>query len=142
MDNPSDPTTLHGSQEAPEHLTVINRLRALEFEFDLPAADDAGPDPIRGYAPGSVVEVARGSAASVSLLFSATSDSDTVSTSTKALLALASVTGLEFVDWLGRQMRTRGRSQPWTVSRRFARRRVSAHYLAGDAMLLTIEGRA
>jgi hypothetical protein len=131
------------AHDGPERLVLISRLLALDFEFDqLPVAGGSGSDPIRGYAPGSVVEVAGGSTASVTLLFSATTDGDTISASTKALLALASATGLEFVEWLGRQMRTRGRQRPWTVSRRFARRRVSAHYLEADAMLLTIEGRA
>ncbi len=143
MQNPGEPGVTSDHHEGPEHLVLINRLRALDFEFDRqPAVGDPDPDPIRGYAPGSVVELSGGTRASVSLLFSASTDDDTVSASTKALIALASATGLEFVEWLGRQMRTRDRQRPWTASRRFARRRVSAHYLEADAMLLTIEGRA
>ena len=133
------PSVPHGRPA--ERETVIEALRALNYDFD-PNAPLGGEEPIRGYAPGSVVEVVGRSSTTVSLLFSAELGGETLSASMKAVIAVAAATGVEFLAWLSAQMRRRGRHRPWTASRRFAQRRVSARYLNADAMLLTVEARA
>lgn len=125
-------------ETTPEHVAVVRALTALDYEFESRPAGEATKR-TRGYAADSVVEVIGGSSATVSLLFSPSPARGTVVSSTMAIVAVASATGVDFLDWLTKQMRTRGRERPWVASRKFKRRRVRAELLTVDAMLLTVE---
>ena len=138
MDQPTGASNRAAWETIPEHLAVIRALSALDYEFEgRPHAGTARRT--RGYAADSVVEVTAGRSATVSLLFSASPARETVISSTMAIVAVASATGVDFLDWLTRQMRTRGRERPWVASRTFNRRRVRAELLTIDALLLTVE---
>jgi hypothetical protein len=94
-----------------------------------------------GFAPESVVEIVDGPPAAVSLLFSASTKPRSQAQSAVCIATLVSVLGVDFSGWLSRQIHGHGLASPWKSSRRFGRARVSAEYLTGDAVLLTIEGR-
>ena len=134
----------HSSSQSPpargagDHASVVRVFSELDYRFETGSGGD-GDGRIVGFAPESVVEVIEGSPATVSLLFSASTDRTTVVRATMAIVALASVTGLDFTDWLAVQMSSRGLAAPWKASRRFNRRRVRAEHLVADAMLVTIE---
>jgi len=138
MEHPLGASNRAAGQSTPEHVAVIRALAALDYQFDAGASVSAD-DRTRGYAADSVVEVTAGSSPTVSLLFSASPARATVVGSTMAIVAVASATGVDFLEWLTKQMRTRGRDRPWVASRTFKRRRVRAELLTVDAMLLTVE---
>lgn len=129
----------HLLRNVPAHLALVRELSRLDFEFD---AQPELPYRIRGFAPDSVVEIAEGPPLHVTLLFSASTAKQSLVRSTMSLVALASVLGVDFTDWLATELR---QNQPdatgdgWRRRRRFGRCRVQAEHLSCDAILLTIE---
>jgi len=134
-ERPSSPT----SRRVADHLALRRALKELDYEFH-PQRKAGSPSRTVGYAPASVVEIIEGPPATVSLLFSASTERRTLVRTAMVIVAVANAIDLEFQHWLSAQMRTRGLGAPWSASRRFDGRRVRAELLTADAMLLTIEG--
>ena len=125
----------------PEHMAVVRALAQLEFEFDV-EPEGRHADRIVGFAPESVVEVIEGPPLMVSLLFSASDQRKSLIRSTMSVVTLASVLGVDFTQWLSRQIEQRGLAAPWRSTRRFGWARVSAELMSRDAVLLVIEDAA
>jgi hypothetical protein len=129
----------HLLRNMPAHLALVRELSRLDFEFD---QRPEHPYRIRGFAPDSVVEIAEGPPLHVTLLFSASTSQRSLIRSTMSLVALASVLGVDFTDWLAAEIRRNqagGSDEGWRTSRRFGRCRVHAEHLSSDAILLTVE---
>lgn len=126
----------HVLRDLPAHLALVRELARIEFEFDSPADR---PYRIRGYAPGSVVEVIAGPPLGVTLLFSADDDRPSLVRSTLSLVTLASVLGVDFTDWLAGELRRRGRAACWRAARHFAAGVVRVEHVGRAAMVLHIE---
>lgn len=117
---------------------VVDAFSALDFAFE-ERPTRTGQARSLGFAPDAVLEVAGDRGESVSLLFSANAELDAHRLrSPVCVLALATATGVDFISWLATQFSQRGLSAPWKSSREFGPVDVSAEFLSGDAVLLTL----